>query len=86
MQHLEEGIAALDIALSPEEIDRLESAYQPYPVLEVKRCAYKYSARGGSHLHCTERSAVQVSRSILQRVDPANPWTAGLESRLLIRR
>jgi len=35
MQHLEEAIAALDIALSPAEMDRLEAAYQPHPVLEV---------------------------------------------------
>jgi 1-deoxyxylulose-5-phosphate synthase len=35
MEHLEEAIAALDIALSVEEIDRLEAAYQPHPVLEV---------------------------------------------------
>jgi aryl-alcohol dehydrogenase-like predicted oxidoreductase len=33
--HLEEAIAALDIVLSPEEIDRIEGAYQPHPVLEV---------------------------------------------------
>ncbi|HEX9385682.1 MAG TPA: aldo/keto reductase [Anaerolineales bacterium] len=35
MQHLEEAIAALDIVLSPEEMDRLEAAYQPHPMLEV---------------------------------------------------
>jgi aryl-alcohol dehydrogenase-like predicted oxidoreductase len=35
MQHLEEAIAALEVALMPEEIDRLESVYQPHPVLEV---------------------------------------------------
>ena len=35
MQHLEEAIAALDIVLSPEEIDRLEAAYQPHPMSEV---------------------------------------------------
>jgi len=35
MQHLAEAIAALDIALSPEEMNRLEAAYQPHPVLEV---------------------------------------------------
>jgi len=33
--HLEEAIAALDIGLSPEEMDRIEGAYQPHPVLEV---------------------------------------------------
>lgn len=35
MHHLEEAIAALDIALSSEEMDSLEAAYQPHPVLEV---------------------------------------------------
>ncbi len=35
MQHLEEAIDALDIVLSPEEMDRLEAAYQPHPMLEV---------------------------------------------------
>jgi aryl-alcohol dehydrogenase (NADP+) len=35
MQHLEEAVAALDIALSSEEMARLEAAYQPHPVLEV---------------------------------------------------
>lgn len=35
MQHLEEAIAALEITLSTEEMDRLETAYQPHLVLEV---------------------------------------------------
>ncbi len=35
MQHLEEAIDAHDIVLSPEEMDRLEAAYQPHPMLEV---------------------------------------------------
>jgi aryl-alcohol dehydrogenase (NADP+) len=35
MQHLEEAITALEVALWPEEMDRLESIYQPHPVLEV---------------------------------------------------
>ena len=35
MQHLEEAITALEVALLPEEMDRLESVYQPHPVLEV---------------------------------------------------
>jgi 1-deoxyxylulose-5-phosphate synthase len=35
MQHLEEAIAALEIALSREEMDLLEDAYQPHPVLEL---------------------------------------------------
>lgn len=33
--HLEEAISALDIALTPEEMDRIEGVYQPHPVLEV---------------------------------------------------
>src|SRR5664279_6172371 len=33
MPHLEEAVAALDIALSDEEIGRLEASYQPHPVL-----------------------------------------------------
>jgi aryl-alcohol dehydrogenase-like predicted oxidoreductase len=35
IQHLEEAVTALDIALSSEEMARLEAAYQPHPVLEV---------------------------------------------------
>ncbi|HLO28327.1 MAG TPA: aldo/keto reductase [Anaerolineales bacterium] len=35
MHQLQEAIAALEIALSPEEMNRLEAAYQPHPVLEV---------------------------------------------------
>ncbi len=31
--HLEQAVAALDIALTPEEIAGLEEAYQPHPVL-----------------------------------------------------
>ncbi len=33
MEHLEQSIAALDIKLSDEEIQRLEELYQPHPVL-----------------------------------------------------
>lgn len=32
-KHLEDAVAALDFQLSPEEIQRLESAYEPHPVL-----------------------------------------------------
>lgn len=35
MQYLEEAVTALDIALSPEEVNRLESVYQPHPMPEV---------------------------------------------------
>ena len=35
MQQLEEAVASLEIMLTPEEINRLEAAYQPHPVLEV---------------------------------------------------
>ena len=33
MNHLEENVAALDIELSPEELEALEEPYQPHPVL-----------------------------------------------------
>jgi aryl-alcohol dehydrogenase (NADP+) len=33
MTHLEEDIAAIDIKLSPEELDTLQEPYQPHPVL-----------------------------------------------------
>jgi len=33
MDHLEQAIAALDIELSEDEMNRLEDAYQPHPVL-----------------------------------------------------
>jgi aryl-alcohol dehydrogenase (NADP+) len=33
MTHLEEGIAAIDIELSPEELDILQEPYLPHPVL-----------------------------------------------------
>lgn len=33
MPHLDEAIAALDIKLSPEDMDYLEAPYQPHPVL-----------------------------------------------------
>jgi len=33
LEHLDQAIAALDISLSPEEINRLEELYQPHPVL-----------------------------------------------------
>ena len=33
MNHLEENVAALDIELSPEELDALEEPYLPHPVL-----------------------------------------------------
>lgn len=33
MQHLDEAVAALDIRLSDEEIQRLEAPYRPHPVL-----------------------------------------------------
>lgn len=33
MNHLEENVAALDIELSPEELETLEEPYQPHPVL-----------------------------------------------------
>jgi len=33
MAHLEEDIAAIDIKLSPEELDTLQEPYQPHPVL-----------------------------------------------------
>jgi aryl-alcohol dehydrogenase (NADP+) len=33
MHHLEEAVAAVDIALSEEEVDFLEEPYQPHPVL-----------------------------------------------------
>ncbi len=33
MTHLEEDIAAIDIKLSPEELDTLQESYQPHPVL-----------------------------------------------------
>ena len=32
--HLEEAVAAMEVKLTPEEINRLEEAYQPHPVLE----------------------------------------------------
>jgi aryl-alcohol dehydrogenase (NADP+) len=35
LQQLEEAVASLEIMLTPEEINRLEAAYQPHPVLEV---------------------------------------------------
>jgi aryl-alcohol dehydrogenase (NADP+) len=35
MPHLNEAIAALDIALSPEEMNCLEAPYQPHPILGV---------------------------------------------------
>jgi aryl-alcohol dehydrogenase (NADP+) len=35
MQHLEEAIAALEIILSTEEMNRLEAAYRPHSVAEV---------------------------------------------------
>jgi aryl-alcohol dehydrogenase (NADP+) len=35
IRHLEEAIAALDIVLSSEETNSLETAYRPHPVLEV---------------------------------------------------
>lgn len=33
MDHLEQGVAAIEIQLSSEEIERLEEPYQPHPVL-----------------------------------------------------
>jgi aryl-alcohol dehydrogenase-like predicted oxidoreductase len=33
MDHLEQAIAALEIKLAAEEIQRLEEPYQPHPVL-----------------------------------------------------
>ena len=33
MNHLEENVAALDIELSPQELETLEEPYQPHPVL-----------------------------------------------------
>jgi aryl-alcohol dehydrogenase (NADP+) len=33
LEHLDQSIAALEIKLAPEEIKRLEEAYQPHPVL-----------------------------------------------------
>lgn len=33
MHHLEEALAALELSLSTEEIERLEAPYQPHPVL-----------------------------------------------------
>jgi aryl-alcohol dehydrogenase-like predicted oxidoreductase len=33
MKHLEEAAAALDIALSEDEIAHLEEPYQPHPIL-----------------------------------------------------
>ncbi|HVN15925.1 MAG TPA: aldo/keto reductase [Anaerolineales bacterium] len=33
MQHLEENLAALEIQLTPEEIEQLEEPYQPHPIL-----------------------------------------------------
>lgn len=33
MPHLDEAVAALDIQLSPEDMDYLEAPYQPHPVL-----------------------------------------------------
>jgi 1-deoxyxylulose-5-phosphate synthase len=33
MNHLEEAVAALEIELSEEEIERLQERYQPHPVL-----------------------------------------------------
>lgn len=33
MPHLEQAIAALDIALSDDDIERLEAPYQPHPIL-----------------------------------------------------
>jgi 1-deoxyxylulose-5-phosphate synthase len=35
LQHLEEAMATLEITLSPEEVELLEDAYHPHPVLEV---------------------------------------------------
>jgi len=32
-QHLEDAVAALDVKLTPQEIQLLEEAYQPHPVL-----------------------------------------------------
>lgn len=33
MHHLEEGVAAVDIELSEEELGSLEEPYQPHPIL-----------------------------------------------------
>nr|NIW46279.1 aldo/keto reductase [Gammaproteobacteria bacterium]NIX59528.1 aldo/keto reductase [candidate division Zixibacteria bacterium] len=33
MQHLEEAVQALEITLTPEEIEQLEASYVPHPVL-----------------------------------------------------
>jgi aryl-alcohol dehydrogenase-like predicted oxidoreductase len=33
MAHLEEDVAAIDIELSPEELDILQEPYLPHPVL-----------------------------------------------------
>jgi aryl-alcohol dehydrogenase-like predicted oxidoreductase len=33
LEHLEEAIAAANLSLSPEEIERLEEPYIPHPVL-----------------------------------------------------
>jgi aryl-alcohol dehydrogenase-like predicted oxidoreductase len=33
MEHLEQAIAALEIKLSAEEVQRLEEPYKPHPVL-----------------------------------------------------
>ena len=32
-QHLEDAIAALSVQLTPDEIQRLEEAYQPHPII-----------------------------------------------------
>jgi aryl-alcohol dehydrogenase-like predicted oxidoreductase len=34
-QHLEDGLAALELALTPDEITRLEAPYVPHPVLGI---------------------------------------------------
>ena len=33
MEHLDQAITALDIALSEDEVSSLEEAYQPHPIL-----------------------------------------------------
>lgn len=34
--HLEEAVKALELKLTPEELTRLEEAYQPHPVLGIR--------------------------------------------------
>ena len=35
VEHVEEAVRALDIKLSPEQIQALEAPYQPHPVAEA---------------------------------------------------